>query len=66
MVRLSGNDKFPSGNLGNSSQLTNYILDSGTKCHTTTEVSYFIPGLLEDKDKHIEVADVNHVTEEKK
>ena len=28
----------------------------------TPEVSDFIPGLLEDTDKHIEVAEENHVT----
>ena len=32
----------------------------------TPEVSNFIPGLLEDTDKHVEVADVHHVTAGKK
>ena len=31
----------------------------------TLEVSYFIPGLLEDTDKHIEAADGHHVTAKK-
>ena len=31
-------------------------------CHMTLEVSDYIPGSLEDTDKHIEVADGNHVT----
>ena len=43
MARISGNDKCPSGNFGDSSQLTNWILDSGATCHITPEVSYFIP-----------------------
>ena len=32
----------------------------------TPQVSDFIPGLLEDTDKHIEVADVHHVTAKQK
>ena len=32
----------------------------------TPEVSYFIPGSLEDTDKYIEVADGHHVTEKQK
>ena len=32
----------------------------------TPQASYFIPGLLEDTDKYIEVADGHHVTENKK
>ena len=32
----------------------------------TPQVSYFIPGSLEDTDKHIEVADVHHVTANQK
>ena len=32
----------------------------------TPEVSDFIPGLLEDTDKHIDVADKNHVTAKQK
>ena len=35
-------------------------------CNMTPEVLYFIPGLLEDTDKHIEVADGHHVTEKQK
>ena len=66
MERMFGNDECPSGNLGDSSQFTNWILDSGATCHMTPEVSDFIPGSLEDTDKHIEVADGNHVTEKQK
>ena len=35
MARMSGNDKYPSRNLGDSSQLTNWILDSGATLHMT-------------------------------
>ena len=66
MEHMSGNDKFPSGNFGDSSQLTHWILNSGGMCHMTPEVSDFIPGLLEDTDKHIEVADIHHVTAKQK
>ena len=34
--------------------------------HVTPQVSGFIPGSLEDTDKHIEVADRNHVTAKQK
>ena len=32
----------------------------------TPEVSDFIAGLLDDRDKHIEIADRNHITAEQK
>ena len=35
MARISGNDKCPSENYGDSSKLTNWILDSGATCHMT-------------------------------
>ena len=62
MARMSGNDECPSGNFGDSSQLTNWILDSGATCYMTPRVSDFITGSLEDTDKHIEVAEGHHVT----
>ena len=62
MAHMSNNDECSSGNFGDSSQLTNWIQDSGATCHMTPEVSDFIPGSLEDTDKRIEVADVHHVT----
>ena len=61
MVRMSGNDEYLSGNFGDISQLTNWILDSGATCHMTPQVSDFIPGSLEDTDKHIEVAYGHHI-----
>ena len=61
-ARMFGNDECPSGNFGDSLQLTNCILDPVATCHMTTEVSDFIPVSLEDTDKNIEVADGHHVT----
>ena len=66
MARMFSNDKRSSDKYGDSLQLSNWILDSGATCHTTPEVSYFIPGSLEDMDKYIEVADGHHVTAKQK
>ena len=44
MARMSGIDKYPSENFGDSSQLTNWILYSRATCHMTPEVSDFILG----------------------
>ena len=66
MVRMSGNDKYPSGNFGDSLQQTNWVLDSGVTCHMTPKVWDFIPGLLEDTDNYIEVEDGHHVMEKQK
>ena len=35
MAHMSGNEEFSSGNFGDSSQLRNWILDSGVTCHMT-------------------------------
>ena len=66
MSHLSDNDKSAGRYFGHSSQLNNWIFDSGATCHMTPQVSYFIPGPLEDTDKHIEVVDGHHVTSKKK
>ena len=66
MARMSSNDKLSSEKYGDSSQLTNWILDSVATCHMTPEVSGFIPGSLEDTNKYIEVADGHHVTAKQK
>ena len=66
MARMSDNEECPSGNFGDSLQLTNWILHSGATCHMKPEVSDFITGPLEYTDKHIEVADGHHVTEKQK
>ena len=42
MERISGNDESPSRYFSDSSQLTNWILDSGSTCHITSQVSDFI------------------------
>ena len=66
MTRMFGNDECPSGNFGDSLQLTNWVLDSGSTCHRTPQVSDFITVSLEDTDKHIEVVDRHDVTEKQK
>ena len=66
MAQISGYYKSPSRYFGESSQWTNWILDLGATCHMTPQVSYFIPSLLEDTDKYIEVADGHHITAKQK
>ena len=66
MSRMSSDDKRKSVKYGDSSQLTNWILDSGATCHMTPKVSDFIPVTLEDTDKYIEVSDKHHITEKPK
>ena len=66
MARMSNDDVSKNKDYGDSSQLTNWILDSGATCHMTPEVTDFIPGTLEDTDKFIEVADEHHVTAKQK
>ena len=46
MERMSGNDKSSSRYFCDSSQQTNWILDSEETCHMTPQVSDFIPGQL--------------------
>ena len=60
------NDKCSSKDFGESSQLTNWILDAGSTCHITPQFSDFIPVFLEDTDKHIESVDEHHVTAKQK
>ena len=62
MARMSGNGKISSTYFGDSLQWTNWVLDSGAMCHTTSQVFDVIPSSLEDRDKYIEVADGNHGT----
>ena len=66
MACMSDNDECSSRDSGDSSQLTNWSLDSGGMCHMTSQVSDFIPGFLEDTDKYTEVADGYHVTAKQK
>ena len=41
---------------GDSSQLTNWILDPGVTCNTTPEILHFVLGSLVETDKSIKVA----------
>ena len=66
MELMSSDDKRENKDYGESSQLTNWILDSGATCHMTPEVTDFIPGSLEDTDKCIEVANGHHITAKQK
>ena len=50
---MSNDDKLKNKDYGDSSQLTNWILDSGATCHMMPEVTDFIPVSLEDTDKFI-------------
>ena len=62
MARMSSNSEIPIRDFGDNSQLTNQILDSGATCHTTPEISDFIPGSLVETDKYTNVADGNFIT----
>ena len=66
MARMSGNEECPSKIFGDSSQWTNCILDSGSTCHMTPQVSGFITGSLEGTDKYIGVVEGHHVTAKQK
>ena len=57
MACMSTNVKIPKRDYGYSSQLTNWILDSRATCHMTPYISDFIPGLMVEAYKYIEVAD---------
>ena len=66
MARMSNVEKLKNKDYGDSSQLTNWILDSRATCHMTPEVTDFVSGSLEDTDKFIEVADGHHETAKQK
>ena len=61
IARMSSSYECPSGNLGDSLQLTYSNFYYRATCQMTPEVLDFIPGSLEDTDKHIEVVDKHHV-----
>ena len=44
MAQISGNEKNPSIDFVESSQLKNWVLDSVATCHRTPQVSFFILG----------------------
>ena len=62
MEWMSSNVETPRRNYGNSSQLTNWILDSGATYHMTPDISDFIPSSLVETGKYIKVADGNFFT----
>ena len=51
MACMFSNEESPRGHFGDSSQLKNWILDSGTTGHMIPEISDFIPGSLEETDE---------------
>ena len=63
---MSDSGESPSRDFSDSSQLTNWILDSGATCHMMPQVSDFIPGSLYNTDKNIGVMNRNHVTAKQK
>ena len=63
MARVSSNEESPRRDIGKSSQLTNWVLDSGATCHMTPGIYDFILGSWVETDKYIEVADGHFFTE---
>ena len=55
MTRMSTNAESTRRNYGDSLELTNWILDSGTTCCMTPDISDFIPGSLVETDKYIKL-----------
>ena len=53
MERMYDNEESSTRNFGDSLQLTNWVLDSGSTCYMTPHVQEFIPGSLKDTDKNI-------------
>ena len=66
MAWISSKYESSSRNFGGNLQLTNWILYSGATCYMTPEVLDFIPGLLEDTDKYIEVTYGNQIMAKQK
>ena len=62
MSPVSSDAKIPRRYSGDSSQLTNWIFDSGATYHMTPEISDYKPGSLVETDKYIEVAYGHYVT----
>ena len=52
MARMYTNAECPRRYFGDSSQLTNFILDSGATYHITPDILDFIPGSLVEKHKY--------------
>ena len=62
MASVSSNAESPRRDLGDRSQLTNSVLDSGATCHMTPDISDFIAGSLVEMERSIEVTYVHFVT----
>ena len=62
MACMFSNEESHRGHFEDSSQLKNWILDSGATCHMIPEISDFIPGSLEETDEYIQVSDGHFVT----
>ena len=62
MAYMSSNVKISRINYGDSSQLTNLILESSLTCHMTPDISDFIPGSLVETYKYIEVTYGHFIT----
>ena len=62
MAQMSGTDKSSGRDFGDSSEVTNWILDSGATCHMTPQVSDFIQNFCWKIWINIEVADGHNVT----
>ena len=59
---MYSNKESPKRDFGDSSQLTNWILDSGATCHMKPKYSRFLPGSLVETDKYIGVLDEYFIT----
>ena len=59
---MYSNVEIPRSDFRDSSQMTNWILDSIATCKMTPKVSDFVPGSLVETDKYIEVLDGHLVT----
>ena len=55
MAQMFSDDERESKDYGDSSQLTNWILDSGAIFHMMPEVSDLIPVSLEDTDNTLKL-----------
>ena len=53
MVPMSSNAESPRRNYGDTSELTDWVLDPSATCYMTPEISDFIPGSLTETDKYI-------------
>ena len=57
MARMYLNVESPRRYFGDSSQINNWILNSGRTCYMTLEISDFLPISMVETDKYIEILD---------